>query len=279
MKTVKAVSEITGVSIRTLRFYDEIGLLKPAQITDAGYRLYDSSALERLQEIMFYRELGMPLNDIKKIMENPGHGRKQALFTQKALLEKKRNHLNGIIEFISDVMEGANTMSFGTFNKDDVQKIIDHTLQYMPEDVLQEQVKQHGGEAEYREYLANGFANEQATAELIKWYGSKEKAMGAILQATGDREELQQEQDENRQIYSQFIAARNADDAKLAQEAVGKLAGNYKKMFQLDNARNILICLAKEYLRKEKLAEGTDRAFGAGISEFVANEIFKYYGI
>ena len=57
MRTVKDVSEITGVSIRTLRYYDEIGLLKPTELTEAGYRLYDSKALEKLQEIMFFREL------------------------------------------------------------------------------------------------------------------------------------------------------------------------------------------------------------------------------
>lgn len=61
MKTVKEVSEITGVSIRTLRYYDEIGLLKPTRLTEKGYRLYDRKALERLQEIMFFRELEIPL--------------------------------------------------------------------------------------------------------------------------------------------------------------------------------------------------------------------------
>ena len=71
MKTVKDVSRITKVSIRTLRYYDEIGLLKPTELTDAGYRLYDNRALERLQEIMFFRELEIPLEDIKNIMDHP----------------------------------------------------------------------------------------------------------------------------------------------------------------------------------------------------------------
>ena len=66
MKTVKDVSKITGVSIRTLRYYDEIGLLNPTELTKAGYRLYDNQALEKLQEIMFFRELDIPLIDIKK---------------------------------------------------------------------------------------------------------------------------------------------------------------------------------------------------------------------
>ena len=87
MKTVKDVAEISGVSIRTLRYYDEIGLLKPTQITEAGYRLYDNKALEQLQEILFFRELEIPLVEIKKIMENPNYDKEKILATQKALLD------------------------------------------------------------------------------------------------------------------------------------------------------------------------------------------------
>ena len=110
MKTVKDVSQITGVSIRTLRYYDEIGLLKPTELTEAGYRLYDNKALEKLQEIMFFRELEIPLMDIKKIMDDPNYDKEQALLAQKSLLEQKRNRLNGIIGLIADVMKGVNTM-------------------------------------------------------------------------------------------------------------------------------------------------------------------------
>lgn len=122
MRTVKDVSEITGVSIRTLRYYDEIGLLKPTELTEAGYRLYDNKALEKLQEIMFFRELEIPLIDIKKIMDNPNYDKERALLAQKSLLEQKRNRLNGIIELITDVMKGVNTMSFGVFNNEEAQK-------------------------------------------------------------------------------------------------------------------------------------------------------------
>ncbi len=110
MKTVKDMSEITGVSIRTLRYYDEIGLLKPTKLTKSGYRLYDNKALEKLQEIMFFKELEIPLMNIKKIMEDPNYDREQVLSDQKSLLEQKRNRLNGIIELITDVMKGVNTV-------------------------------------------------------------------------------------------------------------------------------------------------------------------------
>lgn len=279
MKTVKDVSEIAGISIRTLRYYDEIGLLKPTELTDSGYRLYDNKALEKLQEIMFFRELEIPLTDIKTIMENPNYDKEQVLSAQKTFLEKKRNRLNGLIELISDVMEGVNTMSFEAFNNEDIQKMLDHTLEYMPKEALEEQIKQYGSEEKYREYLAGGFANPQAMADLMKWYGSKEKAMEAVLQSTGNNESVRQEQDENEAIYGLFMAAKKDNNKQLAKEAVEKLAENYKRLFHLDNARSILLDLADEYLRKEKLAEATDCQFGKGCSAYVADAIQNYYGI
>ncbi|MCM1535723.1 MAG: MerR family transcriptional regulator [Clostridium sp.] len=279
MKTIKEVSGITGVSIRTLRYYDEIGLLRPAKLTDSGYRLYDNQSLEKLQEILFFKELEIPLQEIKKIMENPDYDRKQALQAQKVLLEKKRNRLNGIIELIEDVIGGVNTMSFEAFSSEDIQKIINHTVSCMSEYALMEQIAKYGSEGKYREYLAEGFANEQAMSDVIKWYGGKEKALEAMLSATGDTQEIRKEQDENARVYHLFMKAKEDDNAKLAKEAVAELAENYKKMFCLDNARSILLDLAKEYLRGEKLAEGTDSVFGAGCAEYVAHAILNYYGV
>ena len=76
---IHEVAKLTGITIRTLHYYDEIGLLNPTELTEAGYRLYDNKALEKLQEIMFFRELEIPLVDIKKIMDNPNYDKEQAL--------------------------------------------------------------------------------------------------------------------------------------------------------------------------------------------------------
>ena len=279
MRTVKEVSEITGVSIRTLRYYDEIGLLQPTELTEAGYRLYDNKALEKLQEILFFRELEIPLSDIRKIMDTPNYDKEQVLLTQKILLEQKRNRLNGIIELITDVMKGVNTMSFEAFSKEEVQTIVNHTLECMSKENLDEQVQKFGSLEKYKEFLSSGFSNEQAIADLMKWYGSKEKAMEAIMQSTGDAKEVRQEQDENAKIYKQFMAAKESDNEDMERSAVEQLAENYKKMFALDNARNILLDLSKEYLRNSKLAEVTDSRFGVGCSEYVANAIKRYYGV
>ncbi len=279
MKTVKDVSEITGISIRTLRYYDEIGLLKPTELTEAGYRLYDNKALEKLQEIMFFRELEIPLIDIKKIMDNPNYDKERALLAQKSLLEQKRNRLNGIIELITDVMKGVNTMSFGAFGNEEVQKMVNHTLSCMSKESLDKKKKKYGSMEKYKEYLISGFANERATADLLKWYGSKEKVMEAVMQSTGSVEEIKQGQDENAKIYKQFMAAKETGNMEMAHSAVEMLAENYKTMFMLNNARNILIDLAKEYSSNEKLAEVTDKQYGAGCAEYIAKAIKLYYGL
>ena len=278
MKTVKDVSMMTGLSIRTLRYYDQVGLLKPTGFTESGYRLYDDRALERLQQIMFFRELEIPLIEIKKIMDNPDYDKEQVLLAQKSLLEQKRNRLNGIIELITDVMRGVNTMSFGAFNNDEVQKMVNHTLECMSKESLDKQIQKYGSMEKYKEHLVSGFANEQATADLLKWYGGKEKVIEAVMQSTGNTEEIKQEQEENAKIYKQFMAAKEADNMDMAYSAVELLAENYKTMFALDNARNILLDLAKEYLQNSKLAEATDIQFGKGCSEYVANAIKNYYG-
>ena len=82
MKTVKEVSELTGVSIRTLHYYDSIGLLHPAKTTESGYRLYDDTALERLQQILLFRELQFPLKEIKEILDSPNFDKDKCLEQQ-----------------------------------------------------------------------------------------------------------------------------------------------------------------------------------------------------
>lgn len=279
MKTVKEVSDITGVSIRTLRYYDEIGLLKPTRLTEAGYRLYDNQALEKLQQIMFFREIEVSLSEIKEIMDSPGYDKEQVLLTQKALLEKKRNSLNGLIELITDVMKGVNTMSFEAFNDKDVQQILDHMCECISVEDLEQQIKKYGSMDKMREQMKENLKDEQTMAELIKWYGSKEKAVDAALQSTGNKEDFVPQQNENEEVYRRFAIAKETKDADLEKESVAKLAEIYKGLFKLDNARSILLDLAKEYLKEDKLAEVTDAQYGEGVAIYVGSAILNYYGI
>ncbi len=100
MRTVKEVAALTGVTVRALHHYDEIGLLRPSARTDAGYRLYDREDLERLQEILVHRALGMSLADIERLLDDPGHDRVGALRTQRAELARRIGELHTMVAAI-----------------------------------------------------------------------------------------------------------------------------------------------------------------------------------
>ena len=127
MKTVAEVSALTGVSVRTLHHYDQIDLLKPAQVTDAGYRLYGDRELEKLQMILFYRELKFPLQDVKRILDSSDFDRNRALEQQIALLEMQRDHIETLITFARGIhLTGVKHMDFSAF---DTRKMDDYAQQ------------------------------------------------------------------------------------------------------------------------------------------------------
>lgn len=118
MMTVHEVSKLAGVSTRTLHYYDKIGLLHPSEYTEAGYRLYDDTALERLQQVLLFRALEFPLKDIKKIIESPDFDKSTALDQQIALLKLKKEHLDNLIHFALGIkLSGGNYMDFSAFDR------------------------------------------------------------------------------------------------------------------------------------------------------------------
>ena len=117
MMTVNEVSKLTGVSIRTLQYYDTIGLLKPIEYTESGYRLYDDTSLERLQQILLFKELEFPLKEIKKIIDAPNFDRNKALEQQIELLTMKKEHLENLISFARGIKGiGVKYMDFKVFD-------------------------------------------------------------------------------------------------------------------------------------------------------------------
>lgn len=120
--TVRQVAALSGVSVRTLHYYHEIGLLVPASQTDAGYRLYDDDNLEQLQQILFFRELGFALKDIGSIICHPDFDRRSALKKHRHLLMMERRRLTGLITLIDKTIEGESHMSFQEFDTTAIEK-------------------------------------------------------------------------------------------------------------------------------------------------------------
>lgn len=141
MRTVNEVSKLTGVSVRTLQYYDSIGLLKPTEYTESGYRLYDDTALETLQQIMFFKELEFSLKEIKEIISDPDFDKAKALEQQIDLLTLKKEHLENLIDFARGVKAlGTRNIDFTAF---DTKKIDEYSMQVK---------KQWGNTPEYEEF-------------------------------------------------------------------------------------------------------------------------------
>ncbi|BDF68168.1 MerR family transcriptional regulator [Oscillospiraceae bacterium] len=141
MMTIHEVSKLAGVSVRTLHHYDAIGLLPPTRLTDAGYRLYDDTALARLQSILLFRELEFPLKEIKRILDDPGFDQSAALADQIKLLELRRKQLGKLIALARETLKtGVTPMKFDAFDKTEQKRF------------AAEAKEKWGGTAAYQEY-------------------------------------------------------------------------------------------------------------------------------
>lgn len=180
MMTVHEVSKLAGVSIRTLQYYDKIGLLHPTGYTDAGYRLYDDADLERLQHILLFRELEFPLKDIKAIINSPDFDRNKALEQQIELLRLKKEHIENLMNFALGIkMLGVKNMDFKAFDRSKLdeysrqaKELYGNTPEYM-----EMEEKQKNRTEEDKNMLADRFML------LFKEAGERKKMDPASLEA------------------------------------------------------------------------------------------------
>lgn len=153
LKTVKEVSKRTGVSIRALHHYDAFGLLKPTQVTEAGYRLYDDDALERLYMILVFRELGLSLKEISDILDAPDYNRNRVLEHQIQLMQEKINKLQNRITLARGMLVlGMNYMDFEGFDPKKIDEYSEQTkLLYGKTDVYKEFTQKSKGRTREQE--------------------------------------------------------------------------------------------------------------------------------
>lgn len=239
MKTVKEVSAVTGVSVRTLHHYDAIGLLPPTRVTEAGYRLYDDTALARLQAILLFRELQFPLKDIKTILDSPKFDPQAALKDQIRLLELQRDRLNQLISHARQIQKtGVIDLNFKPFDKS-------------KEEEYAAQAKAKWGDTDaYREFEKK---TQGQSPEQIK--------------STGDA---------LMEIFAQFGAIRyTAPDSAEAQALVNKLQ-NFITAHYYTCTPQILRGLGQMYVAGDSMTENIDKAGGEGTAEF-ANKAIEIY--
>jgi len=241
MKTVNEVSKLTGVSIRTLQYYDQIGLLKPAEYTESGYRLYDDAALERLQQILLFRELEFPLKDIKNIVTGPDFDKTRALEQQMELLELKKEHIEKLLNLCRNLKtRGVRTLNFSAF---DSSKL---------EEYSKKAKEQWGQTPEYKEY-----------AEKSK---GRTKAEESSLMADLSK------------LFEEFGAMKDSDPAsKEAQTQVKRLQDFItEKMYTCSN--DILYSLGTGYVGGGEMTQNIEKMGGEGTANFVFEAIKIYCG-
>lgn len=239
MRTVKEVSKLTGASVRALHHYDAIGLLKPAMVTEAGYRLYDDTELERLQAILLFKELQFPLKEIKEILDSPTFDPAEALDQQIKLLELQKKHIEELISFAREIKnKGVKEMKFDAFDKTEMDR--------------------------YAAEVKERWGNTEAYREWAQKAGKKTK------------QEFQETEERLMALFSEIGSLKtHAPEDEIVQKKISELqkliTDNYYTC-----TNEILRDLGEMYVMDERMKSNIDQAGGEGTAEFTRCAISKY---
>ena len=239
MRTVKDVSKLTGVSVRTLHYYDAIGLLTPTKVTDAGYRMYDDTALSRLQSILLFRELQFPLKEIKEFLDSPDFNQEETIAQQIKLLELQYKHIGELISSAREIQtKGVKTMNFEVFDTNEIE-------QYKAE------VKSKWGNSKaYQEYEQRVVSHsEHNDSKFVNEIMSLFTDLGAMKQLP--------------------------PTDKAVQEKIAALQAYINENFYTCS-NDILIELGEMYVCDDRFKKNIDRFGGEGTAKFVREAIFVY---
>lgn len=281
MRTVKEISDLTGISVRTLHYYDEIGLLKPTEKSDAGYRLYDDKALETLQQILFFREFDISLKEIKAVLDNPALERNQILQVQRKMLVTKKERMERLIASIDDILKGENKMDFTIFTKTEVEEMFQTMLEHMPENMRNIAIKEFGSIEQWKKHYMEVVSSEEMQkgyAKVVEWYGGKDKFL-SVARTPVSKEVAESYNKRIEAILQKLIAKQNCDmDSFEVKELVGEYGFVMKQLAQIKEEKGFMMAQA-QYYRNEKIRPMIDEKYGEGASDFFAQAIENYYKV
>ena len=279
MRTVKEISDLTGISVRTLHYYDEIGLLKPTEKSDAGYRLYDDKALETLQQILFFREFDISLKEIKAVLDNPALERNQILQVQRKMLVTKKERMERLIASIDDILKGENKMDFTIFTKTEVEEMFQTMLEHMPENMRNIAIKEFGSIEQWEKHYMEVVSSEEMQkgyAKVVEWYGGKDKFL-SVARTPVSKEVAESYNKRIEAILQKLIAKQNCDiDSFEVKELVGEYGFVMKQLAQIKEEKGFMMAQA-QYYRNEKIRPMIDEKYGEGASDFFARAIESFY--
>lgn len=234
---VKEVADLTGVSVRTLHHYDEIGLLVPDNVTEAGYRVYSDENLTTLQQILFFREVGFPLKKIKELLDSPSFNRLEAFELQRDMLVAKRRQLETMIETIDKTLQSER----GEMTMTNEEKFKGFDFSSNP---YEQEARERWGDE----------AVDKANRNVSK-FGEKE-------------------QEEMNRIYSNLATLRGTDPA--AAEAQAAISDWYTFLNKIgDYSMEAFAGLGEMYVADERFTKNIDQ-FGEGLAVFMRDAMKAY---
>ncbi len=237
--SIGETARLMGVSVRTLRYYDEIGLLRPSEVTAAGYREYGDEAIAQLQQVLYFREMGVPLGEIAALLSRPDYDRREALAQHREWLLLKRRRLDELI------------------------RLVDETIGGKPMTKPNEIVDMEQKKAQYAAEAAEKWGATEA-------YRESEKRHAAY---TGTQEQAIQEEAE--EIFRAFAAAMDADPAGPEAQALVKRWQDHITARHYPCTKEILAGLGQMYDADERFREHIDR-WGDGAARFMSKAIEAY---
>ena len=239
--SIGSLSKLSGVSIRALHHYDQLGLLRPSEVAQSGYRYYDDAAVERLWQILFFRELDFPLSEIGEILSSPAFDRTRALTEHRNLLLQKRQRLDRLIELVSNAMKGEHNMEFKPFD----------TSEY---DALREQ---YAEEAKAR--WGDTDAYRESAKRAAKWTDADKKRLEA----------------QSGEIFAGFAALVGTDPADARVQALVSRWKAFISESYYSCTDEILAGLGQMYVADERFMHNIDQ-FGAGTAQLMSDAIAVY---
>lgn len=275
MRSVKEVSGVTGVSIRTLHYYDEMDLLKPSHVTDAGYRQYSSGDVYKLQKILLLKEVGFSVAEIKKIMNNKSYENVQFFFEkQKELLILKKERLNGLIALVDSIMKGEKSMYFGSFNKKEIDNTFNAMLERLNDEETQEYILGNGGTLESaQEYFEQGFISYEG--DLKHYLGEKE--MSQVVKESPDLAEIEKSREILEELFHKLGDKRGTPIDKSILALIDEIRTVMVAMFPIEKQDELFQDMAQLYVANKEAEKVFDALYGNGAADYYYKCVKKFY--
>ncbi|MBE5877867.1 MAG: MerR family transcriptional regulator [Lachnospiraceae bacterium] len=286
MKSTKEVSKLTGVSVRTLQYYDEIGLLKPCTVKESGYRYYNDADLEKLQQILFFKELDFQLKDIKEIMQMPDYNKTKVFQNQKKLLTLKRDRINRLLTLLEQLEKGEVTMSFKEFDMSNYIAELEHFKSQNTDAII----KYWGSIEHFDEFIQKVQDNESEVAKIaIQQFGSIEKYTEAMKYNMEHFNELMKKVDDLQINQADIIAQSDALYTKLTSDLSKDVASSEiqelvtqiieltaKNTAGVDMGSGFWDMVIQSY-SEDIVKQFNDEKYGKGSSEYIAKALRYHF--